>query len=78
MRTKLEKETRELLGVKSDREWRTRKRRELTAVLKAAEVYLMGSAYTPMSACDLPSRAMSLLDLVRHMRAKLAVKEWGR
>lgn len=78
MRNTLTKEDLTHLRVKSAHDWRKRKRRELNAVMKAADVYLMGSAYTPMSACDTPEKPMSLIDLLRHMRAKLTVKEWGR
>lgn len=66
------------LGVKNDHQWRRRKRREMDAVRKAVEMYLLGSVFTPMSACDKPEIAMSLIDLCRHMRAKLTVKRWGR
>jgi hypothetical protein len=62
----------QLLGMKSGHEWRVRQRSELTAAVRhAAEVYLSGSAYTPPT-------AMSLSELLRHMRAKLTVKEWRR
>jgi len=59
------------LGVKNDREWRKRKRRELDAVIKAADVYLVGAAYTPAS-------ALPLVFLCREMREKLSVERWGR
>ena len=67
-----------LLNVKTDHEWRKQKRAELDAVIKAADVYLLGSAYCPVSALDEPETPLSLMDLLRDMRAKLTVKEWGR
>lgn len=66
------------LGVKSDHEWRKQKRRELDAVLKAADIYLRGSAYTPAPALTNPGRPTNLLYLLRDMRSKLTVKGWGR
>lgn len=74
----LDKPNREFIGVKTNHEWRKRKRREIRAVIKAAEVYLLGSAYTPFSALTPPDNKMSLLDLLRDMKQRLSVKHWGR
>ena len=68
----------QLLKVKSDHEWRKKKRRELRDVEKAVEKALFGSSFTPMSVMDTPETSMSLLDLVKHMRKKYSVEEWGR
>lgn len=66
------------LGVKNNHEWRKQKRRELDAVIKAADIYLLGSAYTPAPALTAPDRPRSLLYVLRDMRSKLTVKGWGR
>jgi hypothetical protein len=66
------------LNVKTDHDWRKKKRRELRAVEKAAQTLLLASAFTPMSALCRPETPMSLLELIQHMRKKYSVKGWGR
>lgn len=74
----LNKPERELLGVKSNRQWRVRKRREIRRVIAAIDDYLLGSAHTPFSALDLPEERMSLSDLAKHIKSKLSTYHWGK
>lgn len=52
------------------RHWRTRKRRELDAVLRAMDMFRFGCAYTP-------ARDIGVIcDMLRDNRRKMSVKEW--
>lgn len=55
------------------KEWRSKKRKELDAAIKALDVYSSGSFYTP----DYIEFTRALLDL-KALRKKLREKEWGR
>ena len=50
--------------------WRTKKRRELDAAIKAMHVFLIGCAYTPARDTGI------VLGMMEKNRAKLSVKEW--
>lgn len=56
------------------RQWKSKKRKELRAVLKAVEEFRLGCAYTPCY----PDPAHTLDTLLKEMERKLSVKYWGR
>lgn len=55
------------------RSWKVQKRREMKAVLKAANELNMGAAETPLTQDTLP-----LLKTLKEMSDKLSVSNWGR
>lgn len=56
------------------RQWKTQKRREWKAIVRAYEVYRVGSAYTP----TYPTIGLDLEKLLRDGQTALSEKKWGR
>lgn len=69
----MDRATLKFLGVKSAHDWRARKRRQIRAVEKAANILLLGSAFTPIGTETIP-----LLGTLRAMKKKLSVENWGK
>lgn len=55
------------------RAWKTRKRKEFAAVLRALEVYRLGCAFTPSY-----KQSQNLFTLADEIGRSLTVKAWGR
>ncbi len=69
----------------SHREWKQRKRREWRAVMKAANDFLQGAAYTPADwhgvddkGKPLPLFYPGVLESLENIKKRLSIKEWGR
>ena len=64
----------------SQREWKKRKRAEWKAVLKAADTFLCGAAYTPADDATKVKTPFypSMLDDMQSIKKALSAKEWGR
>lgn len=69
----LSEETKRLLGVKNDHEWRDKKRAQARKLELAAWEFYTGIAYSP--AWD---ESREILDLVREAKQKLSVDHWGK
>jgi hypothetical protein len=60
------------LGV-TQRQWKTRKRREIRAVVRALETFQRGSAFTPAY-----NDYREAMELVRAIADACSEKKWGR
>jgi hypothetical protein len=60
--------------VSTNRTWKAQKRREWKAVVRAADTYRIGCAYTP----DHQEELAEVYRLLPIITAKLGAKEWGR
>lgn len=70
---KLDAETKRLLGVATDHEWRKKKRAQVRKLELAAWEFLTCAAYSPATV-----ESMRILDLVREAKRKLSVDHWGK
>jgi hypothetical protein len=62
-------------GLRTQRQWKSRKRQEFKKVLKAFGIYRFGCAYAP----GWVDRDIDKLGvLLESVKEKLSVKEWGR
>ena len=57
------------------RQWRVLKRREMDALLKAANTFLMGAAYTPTDR-DSSACIGEILRMANEIRTRMRVKNW--
>lgn len=69
----LSAETKKLLGVATDHEWRKKKRAQVRKLELLAWEFLTGAAYSPAS-----EESMKILDLVREAKWKLSTYHWGK
>lgn len=58
----------------TQRQWKSRKRRELKAIIKAFENYRMGCAYCPGT----DGEVGELQHLLERLKDSHSVKKWGR
>lgn len=69
----------EKYGLKTQRDWHKRKRKELRLLLKTAYLYLMGAAYTPVSNKENPEQCIGcVVSAIQKMQKECSVREWGR
>jgi hypothetical protein len=67
------------LGVRTQRQFRQMKRRELQALRQAAQKYMMGAAYTPPPLLIKPDYCIGEISRAINMLIKqCSVKNWGR
>lgn len=58
----------------TQREWKTRKRRELKTVIDVFRIYHIGCAYTPAKSGEVGR----ILEDFKSLKEALSVKNWGR
>lgn len=69
----LSAETKKLLGVATDHEWRKKKRAQVRELELVAWEFVKGSAYSPAT-----EEASKILGLVREAKQKLSIYYWGK
>ena len=69
----------------SHREWKQRKRREWRVLMKAADDFLQGAAYTPADWQGVDAKGKphpqfypGIWEDLQKIKKRLSIKEWGR
>jgi hypothetical protein len=55
------------------RAWKSRKRQEWRAVIRALETFRLGCAFTPVR-----SETLNIIEQAESLTERLSIREWGR